>query len=259
MGAFIMQFPSPERKLKWLLPMYSDILFSVLPEDFSQEGRQVITMQMASSHISDLILNAIIKAETSEQIAFFRALSNHPWFKAPASHILKAFVLTWLSAHPASASIPCTATLAEAPTLEIPVCPKDRTIPLTALTLLRDINKLPLPFCFLPTPHTFPGPTIDAIVVNENLFITVQVTVSSRDCADLGTFQTIWRNLPHVIGQTYKWCHVFVTSDHETAEQLQNQSMANTPGIDIFYYSAVFEVGRLDLIRQHLYEVVRRQ
>jgi hypothetical protein len=32
--------------------------------------------------------------------------------------------------------------------------------------------------------------------------------------------------------------------------------MANTPGIDIFYYSAVFEVEQLDLIRQHLYEVV---
>jgi hypothetical protein len=258
-GAFIKQFPSPQRNLDRLLPEDSDLLLSVLPENFSQEGRQVVTVQIASNYINDLILNAIIKAETSEQIAFFRALSSHPWFKAPASHILKAFVLTWLSAHPASTSIPCTATSAEALTLEIPVCPKDRAIPLTALMLLRDINKHPLPFCFLPTSGTFPGPTIDAIVVNEKLFITVQVTVSSRDCADSGTFQTIWRNLPRVIGRTYKWCHVFVTSDHETAEQLRNQSMANTPGIDIFYYSAVFEVERLDLICQHLYEVVRRQ
>ena len=180
-------------------------------------------------------------------------------------------VLAWLSAHPVTTPIPCAATLAEAPTLAIPACPKDWAFSLTALTSLGNINKhlLSSLFCFLPTSHTFPGPTqaIDAIVINNNNLITVQVCTSSEVYADLETFQTIWQNLPHTIRQTHKWCHIFVTSMHRTAKQLQNQSMMNQVmnplGVDIFYYSTVFDVDlfkeQLDLICQRLDEVVSRQ
>ena len=157
------------------------------------------------------------------------------------------------------------------PTLEIPACHKDQAFSLTTLTSLGDINKhlSSSPFGFLPTSHTFPGPTqaIDATVVNNNNLITVQVCTSSEVYADLETFQTIWQNLPHTIRQTHKWCHIFVTSMHRTAKQLRNQSMMNQVmnplGVNIFYYSTVFDVDlfkeRLDLIRQRLDEVVSRQ
>ena len=264
---FVKLFPSTAIYLYPSLPVDSSLLFSVLPADLSWKGRPFITMQMASNHINDLILNATIKAETAKQIALFSSLHTHPWFKALFSRILKAFVLAWLTAHPVSTPIPCTATLAGAPTFEIPMCSKDQTFSLTALTLLGDINKyLPSsPFCFLPTSHTFPGPTqaVDAIVVNNNHLITVQVTTSSGVYADSGTFQTIWQNLPHTIRQTHKWCHVFVTSNHMAADHLRNQPMMNLPGINISYYSAAFEVDlfkeRLGLIRQRLDEVVSRQ
>ena len=268
---FIKLFPSAKTYLYPSLPVDSKLLFSILPEDLSWKGRQFETVQVASNHIDDLILNAFIKAETAEQIAFFSSLRTHPWFKAPASHILKALILAWLSAHPVTTSIHCKATLAEAPTLEIPACHKNRAFSLTALTSLGDINKhlSSSPFCFLPTSHTFPGPTqaIDAIVVNNNNLITVQVCTSSEVYADLETFRTIWQNLPHTIRQTHKWCHVFVTSMHRTAKQLRNQSMMNQVmnplGVDIFYYSAVFEVDlfkeQLDLIHQRLDEVVSGQ
>ena len=181
-------------------------------------------MQVASNHIDDLILNAFIKAETAEQIAFFSSLHTHPWFKAPASRILKVLILAWLSAHPVTTPIRCTATLGEALTLKIPACHKDRAFSLTALTPLGDINKhLSLsPFCFLPTSHTFLGPTqaIDAFVVYNKHLITVKVCTCSEVYADLETFRTIWQNLPHTIRQTHKWCHIFVTSIHRTAKQL---------------------------------------
>lgn len=212
--------------------------------------------QVASNHINNLILNATTKAETAEQIAFFKSLRTDIWFKSPADRILKAYVLAWLSAHPASTPIPCTAAAAEAPTLEIPVCPKDRAIPFTGVTLLRDINKHPLPFCFLSVSQTFP--TVDAIVFGKKLLITVQVTASSRHSANSSAFKQIWDHLPLAIRQKYKWCHVFVTGDEGTAATLRRQQRENPPGIVIFYYSAVFEVGQLGLIRKHLNEVVSR-
>ncbi|KAI9445183.1 hypothetical protein H4582DRAFT_2070894 [Lactarius indigo] len=146
--SIIRQFPSSQGEFDRL--QVFDVFFSVLPQAFSQAGRWTAAAEVASEHINDLILNATIKAETTEQIGFFGSLYTDPWFKSATSRILKAFVLTWLSTHPASTPIPCIAVAASAPALKIPVCPKDRAITFTGLTILEDIKKHVFPFCFLP-------------------------------------------------------------------------------------------------------------
>ncbi|KAH9064204.1 hypothetical protein EDB87DRAFT_1575068 [Lactarius vividus] len=138
--------------------------------EFSRRGRWVLVKEVASEHVSDLIPSATIKAETAEQTTFFSSLRTHPWFKSATSRILKAFVLTRLSAHPVSTPIPCTAA-ASVLALKIPVSPKHRVIPFNGLTILEDIKKYAPPFPFLPVSQTFP--TVGAIVFGNKLLITV--------------------------------------------------------------------------------------
>ncbi|KAH8988851.1 hypothetical protein EDB92DRAFT_986724 [Lactarius akahatsu] len=245
---FIRKFPSSHGELDHLQAF--SVLFSVLPQDFSRAGRPIAAAEVASEHINDLILNATIEAETAEQIRFFGSLRTHPWFKPATTRILKAFALTWLSAHPASKPISCTAAAASAPALKIPVCPKVRAIPFTSLTLLGDVKKHAFPFCFLPVSQTLP--TVDAIIFDKKLLITIQVTVSPRQSVDSSALEKIWDGLPLAIRRKHRWCHVFVTGDGRTAVELRRQPRENPPGIDICYYSAIFDVEQLGLIRGHL-------
>ncbi|KAH9014215.1 hypothetical protein EDB84DRAFT_1568299 [Lactarius hengduanensis] len=176
----------------------SHIIFSVLPEDSSTRvGRQVPVAKVASEYINKLIINATIKAETDQQITFFKSLCTHAWFKSAAGRILESFVLAWLSAHPASTPIPCTAAAAAAPVLKIPVCPKDRAIPLTGLTLLKTTKRRTLPFCFIPISQNFSA--IDAIVFDKSHLITVQVTVSPKHDVNSDALRQIWKALPAAI------------------------------------------------------------
>ncbi|KAH9022984.1 hypothetical protein EDB85DRAFT_342232 [Lactarius pseudohatsudake] len=244
--SFIRKFPQGELDR---LQAFS-VLFSVLPQDFSRAGRWIAVAEVASEHINDLILNATIEAETAEQISFFSSLRTHPWFKSATTRILKAFVLTWLSAHPASTSISCTAAAASAPALKIPVCPKVRAIPFTGLTLLEDVKRRAFPFCFLPVSPTLPA--VDAIIFDKKHLITIQVTVSPKQSVNSSALEKIWDGLPLATKRKHKWCHVFVTNDGGTAAELRRQPRENPPGIDICYYSAMFDVEQLGRIRGHL-------
>ncbi|KAH9008752.1 hypothetical protein EDB85DRAFT_2252798 [Lactarius pseudohatsudake] len=209
------------------------VLFSVLPQDFSRAGRWIAVAEVASEHVNDLILNATIEAETTEQISFFSSLRTHPWFKSATTRILKTFVLTWLSAHPASTPISCTAAAASAPALKIP-----------------DVKRHAFPFCFLPVSPTLPA--VDAIIFDKKLLITIQVTVSPKQSVNLSALEKIWDGLPLAIKRKHKWCNVFVTNDGGTAAELRRQPKENPPGIDICYYSAMFDVEKLGRIRGHL-------
>ncbi|KAH8998986.1 hypothetical protein EDB86DRAFT_3147295 [Lactarius hatsudake] len=246
--SFIRKFPSSHGELDHLQAF--SVLFSVLPQDFSRAGRCIAVAEVASEHINDLILNATIEAETAEQIRLFSSLRTHPWLKSATTRILKAFVLTWLSAHPASKPISCTAAAASAPVLKIPVCPKVRAIPFTGLTLLGDVKKHIFPFCFLPVSQTLPA--VDAIIFDKKLLITIQVTIPPQQSVDSSALEKIWDGLPLAIKRKHRWCHVFVTGDGGTAAELRRQPRENPRGIDICYYSAIFDAEQLGLIRGHL-------
>ncbi|KAH9082063.1 hypothetical protein EDB83DRAFT_2512858 [Lactarius deliciosus] len=221
--SFIRQFPSSHGELDHHQAF--SVLYSVLPQDFS---RAIAVAEVASEHISDLILNATIEAETAEQIRFFSSLRTHPWLKSATTRILKAFVLTWLSAHPASRPISCIAAAASAPALEIPVCPKVRTIPFTDLMLLGDVKKHAFPFCFLPVSQTLP--TVDAIIFDKKLLITIQVTISPRQSVDSSALEKIWDGLPLAIKRKHRWCHVFVTGDGGTCSRVAETAEGKPPG-----------------------------
>jgi len=215
---------------------------------------------VATSHIDELILKATIKADATERIAFHRSLRQDKSFRPTAGYILKNFVLAWLSAHPLSTPIPCTAAMASAPRLEIPVCPKDRSIPFTDLGSMRDMNTPPTPFCLLTVSQTCAASAVDAIVCSDEAIITVQVTISRRHGATPSSFEQIRAQLPVLFGEARRWCHVFVTGNEEDAEALRYDLREDLPAdLNVTIYTAVLDLGWLGPIRERLYEMIEER
>jgi hypothetical protein len=254
---FVKDFHATQRELDGL--KFSDLIFSIQPENKSVTGRAVPIAQVATRHINFSILKATIDAEVgaAERIALYRWLSNHKSesFRSSASHILKIYVLAWLSAYPASTPIPCTAatmTGHSMPNLEIPVCSKDQSIPLTDLNSIRNV---PPPFCLLTVPQTCAP--VDAIVCSDEVIITVQVTVSSRYQSD---FERIHAQLSLLFGESRQWCHVFVTADEENANALRYELREGLPtDLNIALFTAVFDLGLLSPIRERLSELIEER
>ncbi len=199
---FVKDFRATRRELDGL--KFSNRLFSIRPKSKSITGRPVPIAQVATSHIDELILKATIKADATERIAFHRSLRQDKSFRPTAGYILKNFVLAWLSAHPLSTPIPCTAAMTSAPRLEIPVCPKDRSIPFTDLGSMRDMNTPPTPLCLLTVSQTCAASAVDAIVCSDEAIITVQVTISRRHGATPSSFEQIRAQLPVLFGEA-RW------------------------------------------------------
>jgi hypothetical protein len=238
---------------------------SIQSKNNSITGRSIPIARVATRHIDNLILKASIgpEVDASERITFYRLLNRDRSFRSSADYILKTFVLAWLSASPASTPIPCTAATANAPTLTIPVCPKDRSIPLANLSSIResDMNMAqPPPFCLLTVPKTCAP--VDAIVCTDEAIITVHVTVSRTRSTGPSDFERIHAQLPVLFGEArhWQWCHVFVAGDEENAKALRYEARKDLPAdLNVTIYSAVLDLGRLSSIRKRLDELIEER
>ncbi|KAN0128097.1 hypothetical protein V8E53_014078 [Lactarius tabidus] len=219
---------------------FSNVLFSIQPKNKSGAGRAVPVAHVATKHINNLILKA-----TTE-------------FRSTASYILKAYVLAWLSAYPASTPIPCTAAAGmmadmSRPALVIPVCSKDQSIPLTDLNIIRNV---PPPFCLLTVPQNCAP--LDAIVGIDEVIITVQA-VSSRYRTERCDFEQIHAQLSLLFGESRQWCHVYVTGDEENAVALRYEPRDIPADLNVMIFTAVFNLGHLDPIRERLDELIEER
>ena len=103
-----------------------------------------------------------------------------------------------------------------------------------------------LPFCLVPTSHTFAA--IDAIILTAHNLITIQVTISNIHSAKKSGFEKVSNS---GIKNDRTWKHVFVTNEDFRARSLRQQALKDFPeGISI--YSAVFDVGRSDITAKDL-------
>jgi hypothetical protein len=239
---------------------FSNVLFSIQPKSKSGAGRAVPVAHVATKHINNLILKATTEVSASERVGFYRALSTDKSesFRSTASYILKAYVLAWLSAYPASTPIPCTAAAGmmadmSRPALEIPVCSKDQSIPLTDLNIIRNV---PPPFCLLTVPQNCAP--LDAIVGIDEVIITVQA-VSSRYRTERCDFEQIHAQLSLLFGESRQWCHVYVTGDEENAVALRYEPWDIPADLNVMIFTAVFNLGHLDPIRERLDELIEER
>jgi hypothetical protein len=226
------------------------ILFSVRPGDESEDGRRTLVAEIATDHIKEIISYAAADALARKRIEFYQKMSNQPMFKSSAGQMFERFVLSWLASHPSAVPLQCTPSTFRT-TPEIPACGEERTVFFGSLTALKKKVKVvndALPWCFLPTSQT--PDAVDAIVFTNKFIITVQVTIAEVHSTNRKCFDDIEESIRGIRNKR-KWCHVFITDDNCKARSLRGQTLSDLPK-SIFVYSAVFDVGRLDITRVHV-------
>ncbi|KAH9172531.1 hypothetical protein EDB89DRAFT_1964677 [Lactarius sanguifluus] len=222
----------------------SDPLFSIRAKETDR-----------SVPVARVILKAAVKTYAVNRVEFYDSLRLDKSFRSTADHIQKSYLFAELSNLPDSMPTfwaPCRGTASEAPVLEIPVCPKHRSITLTDLSSMRDMEtpRLRTPFCLLIEPLT--GAAVDAIVCNDDGIITFQVIVSYPHDTSLGGFEHIRSQLPALFtgGETRRWCHVFVATDRKDEEALRDDLKEVPPAdLNVTIYTIRFERLK-ELIRE---------
>jgi len=226
-------------------------LFSVQPrnkDDTLGLGRMLAKATIATPYIRNLISYVVAAAAARERIKFFQIFSRQPMLGGAAGTLFERFVLCWLAC--GSGSLQCTAKGTNPDALEIPACPtEDQRVFLSSKTTLKAAKVKLLPSCFFPGSQTFP--TVDAIILTNDCLITVQVTISSRHSAKEAGFNLvresgIQKKKKPNRNDDRRWCHVFVTDEESKAKSLREQNRDDLPE-DISIYSAVFDVGGLDI------------
>jgi hypothetical protein len=165
---------------------------------------------------------------------------------APIAGMLFArFVILWLTA--GSGHLDCIPApgLSVDPILQIPACGNERTDFFGNMTSLTDKRKVIVtneePLCLLPAAQTYP--TVDAIVLTVDDLITIQVATSEKHSALPSDFKFVEES---GIKRHRNWRHVFVTDEDSRARSLRSQKLKGLPE-EISIYSAVFNIGRLDI------------
>ncbi|KAH8988276.1 hypothetical protein EDB86DRAFT_3081672 [Lactarius hatsudake] len=220
----------------------SDLLFSIRAKE---TDRSVPVARVATGHIDEVILKAAVKTYAINRVEFYDTLRLDKSFRSTAEHIQKSYLFAELSNHPDSVPIfwaPCRVTASEAPVLEIPVCPKHRSITLTDLSSMRDMGapRLRTPFCLLIEPQT--GAAVDAIV-----------------CSG---FEHIRSQFPALFTgeEARRWCHVFVATNTKDEEALRDDLKEVPPtDLNVTIYTIHFEVVWLDPIHERLKELINER
>jgi hypothetical protein len=236
-------------------------LFSLHPKAKNKAGRQVLTANIATDHINDIISYAAADAEAEHRIKFYNMISKQPMFRIAQGRMFECFVLTWLSSYDMT-SLPCTPTRAagnNSPKLEIPSCRCDDEHKICgSLSDLQNTRVTAVPFCFLPSSTSVA--TADAVVITKQFIITIQVTIADSYDAKGKGFNDIRKSLPAIATTPEKqgirtrkskppsrtWCHVFLTDTNDKAGLLRNQTLPEIPK-GTYVYSAVFDVGQFNL------------
>ena len=236
------------------------VLFSIQPRDQTPSGRMVPIAEISTNRIKEMISYAAASVAAQKRFSFYQTISSQPLFKSCAGQMFERFVISWLaSPHRGSSSLHCTPHTPRTPrTLRTPRAPatppvlkisaygEEHTFFFSSLTALKEKAGMGKPLCLLPTSQALIA--VDAIILTETSIITVQVTISHSHSASL---EEIKKSLPRSLIKNCKWCHVFITDDHVKAESLRGQTLSNLPN-NIFIYSAVFDVGQLDITHVHL-------
>jgi hypothetical protein len=234
-----------------------DSLFSLRPKDESPVGRGTLVAEIATNRIEEIISYAAAASQAHERINFYRTISGQPLFKASTGQMFEIFVMSWLASPSGSNEkfLPCTPRPAATPPPAIRICAygQERTSFFSSSTALKEKAKMDKPLCLLPTTSQI-FTAVDAIILTETAIITVQVTVtiSHKHSANLkDDFIEIKKSIPRDIIEKCKWwCHVLITDEQVKAKALRDQTLSDLP--DIWFYSAVFDVGRPDITRAHV-------
>ncbi|KAH9062572.1 hypothetical protein EDB83DRAFT_842201 [Lactarius deliciosus] len=259
---FVQDFCGARRRLIGRYTL-SNPLFSIRARE---TDRSVPVARVATGHIDEVILKAAVNANAyNNRLEFYDSPRLDKSFRSTAEHIQKSYLFAELSNLPDSMPTfwaPCRGTASEAPVLEIPVCPKHRSITLTDLSSMRDMEtpRLRTPFCLLIEPLT--DAAVDAIVCSDDAIITFQVIVSHPHDTSLGGFEHIRSQLPALFtgGEARRWCHVFVATDTKDEEALRDD-LKEVPQADlnVTIYTIRFEVVWLYPIQERLKELINER
>ena len=220
-------------------------------EPKGEESRQTPIGRIATDRIRDIILYAAAEAEAHERVKFYLTISKQPGFRTSAGKMFEEFVLSWFYAH-SDNYIPCDATQATSPYLQIPACGGEgHTVFFSSKSALKKKTRgdTILPLLLLPTSQSFA--TADAIILTEEFIITIQVTIADSHKAKGSGFATIEEHLSVVTKRSREWHHVFITDNQTSAKSLRNQTFKELPSW-VRIYSAVFDVCTPTIHREHV-------
>ncbi|KAH9062578.1 hypothetical protein EDB83DRAFT_2675344 [Lactarius deliciosus] len=240
----------------------SDPLFSIRAKE---TDRSVPVARVATGHIDEVILKAAVKTYAVSRVEFYDSLRLDKSFRSTAEHIQKSYLFAELSNYSDSMPTlwtPCHGTASEAPVLKIPLCPKHRSITLTDLSSMRDMEmpRLRTPFCLLIEPLA--GAAVDAIVCSDDAIITFQVIVSYPHDTSLGGFEHIRSQFPALFTgeEARRWCHVFVATNTKDEETLRDDLKEVPPtDLNVTIYTIHFQIVWLNPIQERLKELINER
>jgi hypothetical protein len=219
----------------------SHILFAIQPKGKDLTGRRMPVATMATHRIWQVISYAAAQAQVQDRIRFYQMISEQPDFRGSAGQMFERFVLSWLAS---DANVDPLRCIPAAPglILNIPACGKERTYFFGSKTALKEKAKLDeFPVCLLPISKTHAA--VDAIVLTNELIITIQVTISDLHSAKGSGFDGIQQ--PEIRrGRSLR--HVFITDKERNAKSLRGQKLSELPN-DILLHSGIFDVGHITL------------
>jgi hypothetical protein len=159
----------------------SHSLIGVRPAGDGQQ-RQMRKAEILTTHIQDIIAQAVADVDIAKQGNFFTLISSHPWFKSSSGYLFEKYIHTVLTAPSAPGEgLMCKVVRSsdDSP-LEIPKC--SLVVALNGITSLRDSHQHSLPFYWRPTIQSFPF--VDAIICTSTHVILLQCTVSANHGAN---------------------------------------------------------------------------
>jgi hypothetical protein len=152
-------------------------------------SRQIHKAEILTTHIQDIIAEAVANVDVAKQGQFFTLISSHPWFKSSSGYLFEKCIHTVLTAPSAPGEgLMCKVVYSsDDSALEIPKC--SLVVPLNGITSLRESHKHALPFYWRPTFQSFPF--VDAIICTFAYVILLQCTVSVNHGANAEALRKI--------------------------------------------------------------------
>jgi hypothetical protein len=248
-----MEAPSPD---------YSSALFTVVGSD---DDRSVYTFRASTPYLCGVVMEEIANLDARLQATFCQRALTLLQIRGTWGYMFEKYFHVWVnsvdrnakglvctarskeaskSSNNAPASSTKTPSLYKRPKLESRLetlkSVGRRNVYISGVSNLKNVNKWPIPFCWLPSSPT--TASFNAVICTDDHIITIHLTVASDHRMSEKGFLDLDKHLPDNFKQSRTWSHVFVIDCELHAIWLRRPDRDIATERNISIYSVVLNV-----------------